>query len=462
MKMTSKVYFLNDRAGSLAESTPFKGVKVLRDAGLAGLFKKGDKVGIKVHFGEWGNSLNLRPHWVGAVVDEVKRLGGVPSVIECCVVAFSETVARATKADHLRAAAAHGFTPETMGCPIQICDGDYGVDDIKAGVPNGVYLKHTFMGKGLKDFDAIIVVSHFKGHVMGVFGGAIKNVGIGMASARGKLAVHFISQPEVGVKTWTINQDAVKQIASSPHPNVIDRMLENCPHGAFSYDNGIFAMNKDKCKQCGYCFGWLFSGVFNIPPGLVPTWPLTISDSAAGIINAVGRDKFIFLNYAMDISPGCDCMAFHDRAMVPNIGVFASKDPVAVDMACIEAAEALAAVPGSAADEFGFGAPNTERFTNCSSMAKLSQWSQLNAAVYNGLGTTEYNLVQSEVADEAAWWFPPYSPGNPFTAANKGVYGKIDMDPGDYCYDYKNPRLPMDKLGVKPKGKAGEVGIRDQ
>ncbi|MGX8701897.1 DUF362 domain-containing protein [Caproiciproducens sp.] len=457
--MASKVYYLNDRASGLPDSIPFKGVRVLRDAGLESMIKPGDKVGIKVHLGEWGNALNLRPHWVSAIADEVKRLGGKPAVVETNVAVYGEALGRCTTEDHLKTAAVHGFTEETMGCPIVICDGDYGVDDVQVPVPNGVYMKYSFIGKGFLDFDKIIVVTHFKGHPMGVFGGSMKNVGIGMSSARGKYAVHNISHPEMGIKTWEINQDAVKGYSQAPHPNIIDRTVSTCPTGAFTYENGILSRDKSKCRQCGYCFARLFQGIYQFPAELVPSWPAGISDAACAYINAIGKDNMIFLNYAMDITPQCDCGNCHDRSMIPNLGVFASRDAVAVDMACIEAAEAVSATPGSVADEYGFGEPNTERFTNCSSMAKISQWAQINASVYNGTGSSEYVLVDSKATPCKDFEFPRYRDIT-YMEVHKEAYAHITMDPGDYAYS-KLPRLDMGEQSKKPKGKVKEISIED-
>ncbi len=454
--MVSKVYFMDDRAGGVQDSIPFKAVKLLRDAGIETLFKKGDLVGIKTHMGEYGNALNLRPHWVKAIVEEVQRLGGRPVVFDCNTAIFSEYSARAYAEDHLKCVSRHGFNEETLGCPVWICDGEYGEDDVKVEIPNGVYMKHTFMGRKILEFDAVIVVSHFKGHPMGVYGGAIKNVGIGMASPRGKLTTHFFNHPVLGIKNWTINQEAVKKIAEGPRPNVLDNLIKSCPVDAFSYDGNALAFDKEKCILCGACMGpTMMSGMFNLPLDILPTWAPTIADSAAGIINAIGKDKMLYLNYAFDISPWCDCASFHDRPLVPNIGVFASKDPVAIDMACMEAAEAVDGMPGSLADEYGFSEPNTERFTNCSSMAKQSQWQQLNAAVFNGIGTTEYELITSEPADANEFIFPPYGPGNPFGYVHREAIGKIDWDPGDYCYEL--PRLSLGELNIRPKGKVEVV-----
>lgn len=452
--MSSKVYFLNDRAGSLSDAIQYKAVKVLRDAGLEQLIQKGDKVAIKVHMGEWGNSHSTRPHWYGAIVDEVKRLGAEPFIVETSTAVYGEIITRANAEDHRRSSVRRGFTEETMGCPIVFCDGDWGVDDVKTEVKNGVYLKYAYMGKKFLEFDKVIVASHFKGHIMGVFGGAMKNVGIGMASARGKYAIHNITHPKLGIKSWQFNQEVIAQLAQAPHPNTVDRMVENCPYSAFSYEDGVMSRDNDKCQQCGYCFAYMFNGAYIIPQDLIPTWPAALVDAACGFIDAIGREKMIFVNFAMDVVPGCDCMSFSDKQMVPNLGVFASTDPVAVDMACIEMAESQVAVPGSVAEEYGFGHPNTERFTNCSSLAKISQWAQLNAGAYNGMGNTEYTLVRSKVVPSEDFQLPPYTTDNPYTKVHKDVYAKLSMDPGDYFYEDANLSLP--EQFTKPRGKVGE------
>lgn len=459
--MPSKVYFMNDRANSLQESTPFKAVKVLRDAGLENHFKKGDIVGIKIHMGEYGNSLNLRPQWVGAIVEEVKRLGGKPVIVDCNTILFSDYSSRAIKSDHLRSVSRHGFNEETMGCPIWICDGDYGFDDVKVEIPNGVYLKHTFMGKKLLELDAVIVVTHFKGHPMGVYGGALKNVGIGMGSTRGKISTHYLNHPIYGIQNMEVNQEAAQQAAQGPHPNIIDRVIAGCPFNAFEWKDDTFIFHREKCGKCASCFsGALFAGLLAMKPEITAAWAPTISDAASGYINAIGKGKFIYLNYAMDITPWCDCLNFHDKPLVPNMGVFASKDPVAIDMACIEMAESKSGMAESQAEEFGFSEPGTERFTNVSSMAKVSQWAQVNAGEYNGIGLTSYILVESEPAAEEDFWFPPYRPDNVMGYVNREALKSGDYEPGEYFY--KLPKLSLADLHVKPVGKVDEISILDE
>ena len=368
--MASEVFYLNDRANTLQESIKFKAVKVFRDAGLGELFSPGDWVGIKIHFGEHGCSLSLRPQYVRSIADEIKRLGGKPVVVDCTTIVFTEYSSRATASDMLRTGARHGLTEEALECPIWICDGEYGFDDVKVDVPNGVFLKHSFMGKKLLDLGAMIVLTHFKGHPMGVFGGALKNVGIGCGSKRGKLLTHTLNHPTYGVHAWTINQQAAAAAAAGPHPNVLDRLMANCPFDAFAYQDGALSIDKEKCVQCAACFGpGMFTGILAPPPEIMLMFAATIPDAFSGYVHAIGKDKVGYVTYAMDMSPWCDCVNFSDRPLVPNLGVFASRDPVAIDMACLEMVEKFTAMPGSKAEEFGFGEPGTERFTNCSGMA---------------------------------------------------------------------------------------------
>ena len=163
----------------------------------------GDSVAVKCHMGEWYNSAYLRPILVRVVVDRVKEHGGIPFVTDTTTAPYYFYGSRSTAQFHLETAAANGFTAESMGCPIVISDGTYGTEDIRVEIPDGILLKEGYMAKGVADADAMIVVSHFKGHGSGVYGGSIKNVAIGCSSKRRKLNVHLTTHPEVGWKTWS-------------------------------------------------------------------------------------------------------------------------------------------------------------------------------------------------------------------------------------------------------------------
>ena len=454
--MASPVFYMNDRANSLQESMKFKAVKVFRDAGLGELFKPGDTVGVKIHMGEYGNTMNLRPQMIRSIVEEIKKLKGKPVVVDCTTIAFNEYTSRGTKEDMLWTAARHGMTEETLSCPIWVCDGDYGLDDVKVDIPHGTFLKHTYMGKKLTELDAMIVVTHFKGHPMGVFGGAMKNVGIGCGSKRGKLCTHLLNHPSYGRLAWTVNPKAVEGAMQGPKPTVLDRFISNCPFGAPSVKDGVFSTDTDRCHQCASCFGpALFSGILAPPPEIMLLWAITIPDAFSGYVNAIGKNKVGYVTYGIDITPWCDCVNFHDRQLVPNMGVFASKDPVAIDMACLEMAEASTGMPGSKSDDFGFGDPGTERFTNLSSMATVSQWAQIHSGIYNGLGTSEYELITSKPAPEYDFWMPKYSPEKPWGYVNRKGLHSGEWKP-EYPYSHDRPRISLAEASLKPKGKAGE------
>ena len=459
--MASDVFFMNERASALNEAIQNKAVKVFRDAGLGEIFKPGDTVGIKLHLGEYGNSLNLRPQYIRTIVEEIQRLGGKPQVMDDNTLPFGDMCSRANESDHLRTAARHGFTEETMGCPVVIGDGEYGFDDVKVEVPNGVILKHSYMGRKFAELDAMIVVTHFKGHPQGVFGGALKNVGIGCGSKRGKMCTHLLADPNYGIKSWTVNQQSVAAMAEGMSPTMLDRAMKGCPYEALSYANGELSIDRERCANCMCCLmPALFFGLFrsSADPAVLVT--ASIADSATAYINKIGRDKVGFVSYAVDITPWCDCVNFHDRVMMPNIGVFASKDPVAIDMACLEATETVSAVKGSTADDLGYSDPGTERFTNVSAMAKVSQWSQVNAGVYNGLGTSEYNLIVSQPAPEMDFWPKPYTAENVWGYVHREGLRKGNWTP-ELPFRYESPKLSMPELYLKPKGKAKEMEIGD-
>jgi uncharacterized Fe-S center protein len=302
----------------------------------------------------------------------------------------------------------------------------------------------------------MIAVTHFKGHPLGVFGGAMKNIGIGCGSKRGKLCTHTLNHPLYGIKNWQLNPQAAAAAGQGPHPNLIDRLIDNCPWDCFSLADGVLKWNKDACIQCAGCFGpGLFTGILGPAPEMFVQWATTIPDACAGYIDAIGKDHCGYVNYAVDISPWCDCANFSDRPLVQNIGVFASKDPVAIDMACLEATEHIAANAGSKADDLGFGEPGTERFTNCGGMAGVSQWAQINSGVYNRMGSSEYELITSKPGDETDFWMKPYTPSNVWGKMHRKGIRKQDWHI-DYPYTHKDLQLSMVDLSVKPTGKVGE------
>lgn len=455
--MAAEVYFLNDRATQESESLKWKAVKVFRDAGLGELFKPGDWVGIKIHFGEYGNTANLRPQLVRAIADEVKRKGGKPAVMDCTVL-HTEHGSRSTATDTLRCAARHGFTEETMDCPIWVPDGEYGFDDVRVEIPHGVYMKHSYMGKRFTELGAMIAVTHFKGHPLGIVGGTMKNIGIGCGSRKGKLMTHGLNHPVYGLKKWIVTQEMVDFYGAEPEPNQLSRFVKCCAFDVYSYEKGVFNVDMEKCVQCGGCWPLAMSTALLTPPAeLDPMFVTSIADACSAYVNAIGKERVGYINYAIDITPWCDCCNWSDRQMVPNMGVFASRDPVAIDTACLEMMDKSSAVPGSKAEELGYSEPGEGRFTHCAGLSGVSQWVQINSAIYNGLGTSEYTLIHSQLPEEEEFWFPPYTALKPFPIVHRDGLRKQNWNVESYSHD--EMKMSISDLSIRPKGLVSEKDL---
>ena len=178
----AKVYFSDFRTIAGGDGLPTKLQKLIRKAGIAELDMDGKFVAIKMHFGELGNISFLRPNYARAVVDVVKALGGKPYLTDCNTMYPGS---RKNALEHLECAWQNGFTPYTTGCHVIIADGLKGGDETLVPVPHGEYVKQAKIGRAIMDADVFISLSHFKGHEMTGFGGAIKNIGMGCGSRAG-------------------------------------------------------------------------------------------------------------------------------------------------------------------------------------------------------------------------------------------------------------------------------------
>jgi len=246
----AKVYFVNDRA-TLAMNTSIiaKGQWLFEKAGLNECFEKDDSVAIKTHMGEYYNTGYLRPSIVRGIVEKVKEYGGRPFVTDTTTMFLGAFWGRTTARDYLETAARNGFTQASMGCPIIIADGEMGLDDVKVDVPNGIILKEAFVAQGIANADALIALTHFKGHDLSVYGGAIKNIGVGCSSKRGKMNVHLTNHPKYGIRSWAYSPEACK---GEKCPKVETcRVL--CPMEAYKITEDGIVWDKDRCIGCFGC-----------------------------------------------------------------------------------------------------------------------------------------------------------------------------------------------------------------
>ena len=251
-----------------AEAAPAK-VYMTRDispAGMKAVYEalgrkaEGKKVAVKLSTGEPGGNNFLQPALIGDLVKSVKG-----TIVECNT-AYGG--GRAKTEDHLKAAADHGFTAIA---PVDIMDAE---GEVRLPVEGGRHLKYDIVGSHFPEYDFVVVLSHFKGHAMGGFGGAIKNISIGIASSAGKAWIHSAGKTEDTEKLWS----------SLPAQ---DDFLESMAEAA-----------KAIAAHCG--------------------------------------ERILYISVMNNLSVDCDCDAHPEPPRMGDIGILASLDPVALDQACVD------------------------------------------------------------------------------------------------------------------------------
>ncbi|WP_029200865.1 DUF362 domain-containing protein [Oribacterium sp. NK2B42] len=311
----SKVFFTDFRT-KIGVSQCEKLKKLIRKAGIKDIDFEGKFTAIKMHFGELGNCAYIRPNYVRAVVDIVKELGGVPFLTD------SNTLypgSRNNAVRHLECAEMNGFNSVTTGCHVIIGDGLKGTDEVEVTVPNGEYCNTALIGKAVMDADVFISLSHFKGHEDVGFGGALKNIGMGCGSRAGKMHMHSEGTPEVDQEMCRGCKQCTKV----------------CGSNAISYGPDRKAyIEPNLCKGCGRC---ITACNFDAIDSIYDTANEILCCKIAEYTQAVcyGRPCF-HISLIMDVSPNCDCHDENDAPILPNIGMLASFDPVALDQACAD------------------------------------------------------------------------------------------------------------------------------
>ena len=252
--MKSKVYFTR-------EATPEKVVEIYEKLGVS----LPGKVAVKVHSGEKGNQNYLHPEFWKPMVDRVKG-----TIVECNTAYGDATVGVRDHTDsHLKLIKEHGWTKYF---DVDLMDGEG--PDVVWPIPNGKVLKENYLGKHIENYDSMLVLAHFKGHPMGGYGGALKQLAIGCASRAGKALIHSAGKTDDRFETW--NQHA-----------------------------GI------------------------------DEFPEAMADAAMSVAEHF-RGKIAFINVMKNLSVDCDCCAVAEDPCMKDIGILASCDPVAIDQACMD------------------------------------------------------------------------------------------------------------------------------
>ncbi len=364
----SPVYFTTFRT-TLTENILQKVKRLVEKAGIDKIDFAGKYTAVKMHFGEPGNLAYLRPNYAKVVVDMIRERGGKPFLTDCNTLYVG---GRKNALDHLDAAYVNGFSPFSTGCHILIGDGLKGTDEALIPLEGGQYVKEAKIGRAIMDADIFVSLTHFKAHEGTGFGGAIKNIGMGCGSRAGKMEMHSSGKPHID-KALCIGCGACRR---------------NCAHDAITITDRKAFIDHAKCVGCGRCIGVC-------PKDAV----LPASDESNDILNCKmveyaaavlrGRPHF-HISLVVDVSPFCDCHAENDVPVVPDVGMFASFDPVALDQACadavnsqpVQACSALAEQEQTHGDHFTDMHPSTNWKTQISHAEKI------------GLGSGRYELIR--------------------------------------------------------------------
>lgn len=305
-----KVYFKAIDSYSKTEEISIAAAEILNEIVKNENLKLEKFIPLKVHFGEKGNKTFIEPKNYIGIIDYLKERHIESAFIETNAIYKGE---RLTREKHINLAKEHGF----IQLPIIIADGEYGeaFENVEINKKNFDKCK---IGKEIVKQKQIIILSHFKGHALAGFGGAIKQLAMGCASRGGKLAQHSSSVPKINYfKCKACSACAVK-----------------CPENAIII-NRKAKIDKKKCIGCASCMAICPHGaIYNSWLGSITR---SFNEKLAEYAYAAAKDKnFIYITFAFNITRQCDCEGHSMKPIAKDIGLFASTDPVGIDEACLD------------------------------------------------------------------------------------------------------------------------------
>ncbi len=366
--MSSQVYFTDLRT-SFKHNLMSKLLMLMDSAGIEDIISPRNLVALKLHFGEKGNAAFIRPLFIRQIVNRVKELEAIPFLTDTNTLYAGS---RGNSVSHLDTAIENGFAYSVVNAPIIIADGMRGASIAEVEI-NKEVIKKAYMGKEIIASDALISIAHFKGHELSGFGGTIKNLGMGCASRKGKLEQHSGLAPKVKRKKCIGCKECVN----------------HCVHNAISIIEKKASIDTQKCVGCGEC-------ILICPNNLIDIkWDASMEVFQKKMVEYCfaalkeKQGKTLFLNFLTNISPACDCYGNNDAAIVQDIGILASKDPVAIDQASVDLVNGM-----PAADECCIKTakgPGDDKFMD---IYPTIDWNvQLQHAENIGIGSREYELI---------------------------------------------------------------------
>lgn len=354
--MKKDVYFIKVEDNQDDSIICQKLVKLIEEKKLFDFITPKDMVAVKTHFGETGTDGFVRPLYFKALGDLLKEKQGIPFLTETSTLYRGN---RTNAVEHIHHAYNHGFTLDATGLPIIMADGLLGDEEYKVEIPGKIF-KEVGIASLIARAQAMLMVTHFTGHILSGFGAALKNMGMGCSSRKGKLIQHSTAKPSIKKKNCTGCGECVRW----------------CPAEAITLVDEKARINSAKCIGCGECLavcrfdavGYNWSETYeNLQQKMV--------EHAMGVAE-IKKGKIIYINFLTHITKDCDCMINKNEKIVPDIGVLVSFDPVAVDTASLDLVEEKAAAQ---LDSITFEVPYK---------VQLEYASQL------GLGSMDYQLIE--------------------------------------------------------------------
>jgi hypothetical protein len=374
--MAAKVYFCDIRSG-LNENLYAKLVRLMDEAGLSQIIGRGDLTAVKTHFGEKGGHAFVRPTFLRRIVERLLELEAKPFITDSSTLYPGE---RKEAVSALRCGIENGLAYAVVGAPLIMCDGLRGHSSRRIPV-RGEVLEDVDIGLEILEADALVVVSHFKGHELTGFGGAIKNLGMGCSSREGKMEQHAGVAPRVTKEACTGCKACLKA----------------CAHGAILFEEGKAEIITEKCVGCGRCIAACPEHAIRIQwDEDAPMVMKKMAEYAAGALS--GKEgKTLYVNFITQVTPDCDCNPHSDAPIVPDIGILASTDPIAIDQACVDLVNQAQGLPGTALNK-GHD-PGGDKFRG---VHPLIDWDvTLKHGARIGLGSREYELVPLQPQKES-------------------------------------------------------------
>jgi len=363
-----------DLRTSLKDTNFMKFQKLMKQVGLKDIVQRRKKrplIAVKLHFGEKGNTSFIRPIYVRQVVGRLWEEGGRPFLTDANTLYVGT---RAEAVSHLTTAIENGFAYAVTRAPVIIADGLTGKAEVEVRIDQEQF-KTVFLAEALVEAEGMVVLTHFKGHELSGFGGALKNMGMGGASRKGKLAQHSNISPKITQKKCTGCGECVAHCAQE----AISINLET--------EKAV--IDPAKCVGCAECILVCPYGNIQIQWNeSIPVFMKKMVEYAYGL-SKDKRDRTVFVNFITGVSPACDCYGYNDLPIVGDVGILASKDPVAIDQAAADLVVQSPGLPGSALKELGAG---TDKFKD---IYPQVDWPiQLAYAEQLGMGRREYELVK--------------------------------------------------------------------